>query len=91
MKIDAERVAWTAVATGAAWVAGWAIEKALRRGWRSVTGERPPEHPESPRTEWRDALVWTAATSLTLGVGRLLSQRLAAAGWSRVSGDTPPD
>jgi hypothetical protein len=89
MKLDAERIGWAAVATGAAYVAGWALEKAARRGWESVTGEEPPEHPESLDTGWRDALLWTAATSLTLGVGQLLTRRLTAAGWQKLSGHSP--
>jgi hypothetical protein len=89
MKVDAERIAWTAVATGAAWLAGWAIEKAARTGWRSMTGDEPPDDPESPETDWRDALLWTATTSVALGVGRLISKRLAAAGWQKVSGHAP--
>lgn len=89
MKIDSERIAWAALATGAAYLAGWAIEKATRQGWQSVTGEDPPEHPESAETDWKDALLWTATTSLALGLGQLLTRRLTAAGWERVSGQSP--
>jgi hypothetical protein len=85
-----DRIAWAALAAGAAYAAGWAIDKAARRGWRSVTGDEPPESPESPDTDWKDALLWTAATSVALGLGRLLSRRVAAYGWQRVAGETPP-
>jgi hypothetical protein len=90
MKLDPERLAWAAIATGTAYLAGRAIESAARHGWKSVTGEEPPEHPESTETGWKDALIWTAATSLTLGVGRLLAQRIAAFGWEQARGDAPP-
>lgn len=90
MKLKADRIAWAALAAGAAYVAGWAIEKAARRGWRSVTGDAPPEDLASPDTDWKDALLWTATTSVALALGRLLSRRIAAAGWQQVAGEAPP-
>jgi len=90
MNIDRTKIGWLVVAAGAGYLASKTSDGATRAGWRAVTGVEPPAHPESPATPWRDALIWTAASSLTFGIGRLLTQRLAAAGWQRVVGAPPP-
>jgi hypothetical protein len=85
-----EKLLWAAIAAGTGYVASRAIDAAARRGWKALRGAEPPDDPQSPDTEWRDALLWTAAFSLVAGVGQLLATRAAAAGYARIAGHEPP-
>jgi hypothetical protein len=85
-----EKTMWRLAATGAAVLAGIAVRSALMSLWRSVTKHEPPNNPADPATSWGEALAWTAATGLVVGVARMLASRGAAAGWRRATGSLPP-
>lgn len=76
----------TAVAFGAA--AG--VRKALTFAWRSARKADPPDDPFSPDTPWVDALLWTVATAVGVGVARLVAERGAVLGWERATGARAP-
>ncbi len=54
-----------------------------------MTNEDPPENPESHTTEWDDAILWTVASSLVVGVLRLVAKRGAAALWDTTFDESP--
>jgi hypothetical protein len=85
-----KKLLWLAVASGATTVAGLAVRKGLDRAWRLATDENPPDDPGSKDVAWRDAILWTVATGVAVGLGRLFAQRGAAAGWEALTGDDPP-
>lgn len=67
-----------------------ATKKAIDRGWRFVTGTKPPAQPEHPDTPWPQAFGW-AITGLVAGEAiRLLIVRRAAGYWRDRTGELPP-
>jgi len=78
------------VGAGAAMLASMLIERSLTAGWRVVKSDDPPVRPESLDTSWGDALVWTAASAIAIGIGQLLARRGAALGWQHYTGKLPP-
>jgi uncharacterized BrkB/YihY/UPF0761 family membrane protein len=82
---------WMAVASGAGALGAVAVRKGLNRAWQVTMDDDPPDDPTSLDVTWRDAILWTFATSVAVGLGRLLVQRGAAAGWERFTGSRPPD
>lgn len=65
------------------------MRDASRASWRAVKDEDPPLNPASPQTTWRDALLWTAFSSLLVGLGRLLARRGAVSFFERKTGHRP--
>lgn len=58
--------------------------------WKAVIKTDPPDNPADPDTSWPEALGWTVATGVGVGVFRLLANRGAAAGWTKAVGELPP-
>ncbi|MBW3604050.1 MAG: DUF4235 domain-containing protein [Actinobacteria bacterium] len=85
-----EKTVWKLAATGAAVLASVAVRNLLMAVWRSVAKNEPPNNPADPATSWGEALAWTAATGLVIGVARMVASRGAAAGWRRATGSLPP-
>lgn len=86
--MDDERV-WSIVALGSAALAAIAIRNLLETGWEVVRHEEPPLNPAARSVSWGDALAWTVASGVAVGVGRMLAQRGAAAGWKKMKGHYP--
>lgn len=82
--------AWKAVAAGSAVLASVAMRQIVTSGWKAIKKNDPPVNPASPDTTWKEALAWTVATSVAIGLARLLAQRGADSLWTRVTGSTPP-
>jgi len=85
-----ERTAWKVGATAAAVFAGIAVRKLLTAGWTKARRSAPPANPAAPETTWPEALAWTAATGIAVGIARLVATRGAAAGWRKATGVLPP-
>lgn len=86
--IDDEH-AWQIVAVVSAAAAGIAARKLLEGSWEAVKNQEPPVNPAARSVDWGEALMWTVASGLAMGIGRLLAQRGAAAGWKKVRGHYP--
>jgi len=84
------KVVWIAVGAGSAVLAGAIMERSLNVGWRAVTSKPPPNRPESLKTRWKEALFWTAASAVLVGVAQISARRGAALGWRQVTGKLPP-
>jgi hypothetical protein len=85
-----QKVMWILVGAGAAMIASNLVERSLSAGWRAITSNDPPSKPESPKTAWNEALAWTAASALAIGLSQVLAKRGAAMGWEYATGKTPP-
>jgi hypothetical protein len=85
-----EKTVWKLAATGAAIIAGIAVRNVLMSTWRAVMKQEPPNNPADPATSWGEAVAWTAATGLAVGVARMVASRGAAAGWQKATGKLPP-
>lgn len=81
---------WAIVATAAVAVSSLLVQKGLDQAWRLAKDEDPPADPSDRNVDWTDAIVWTVATGVAVGLGRLVARRGAAAGWHRLTGDAPP-
>ncbi|HSK24494.1 MAG TPA: DUF4235 domain-containing protein [Egicoccus sp.] len=82
---------WKAFATLASIGAAIAARKAATSLWQRQVGDDPPVNPADPKTDWTEALGWTVATGVLVGVARLFARRGAAALWEKVEGSLPPE
>jgi hypothetical protein len=80
---------WTVMATGSALVAGIAAKKILQLVWTKSTGKAPPSNPESPTTNWAEAVGWAVLSGVVYGVARLIATRQAAEYYKRSTGHLP--
>ena len=72
-------------------LASTVVERSLGAGWKAVTSKKPPSKPESPhKSGWSEAMVWTAASALAIGLSQVLAKRGAAVGWEYATGKQPP-
>jgi hypothetical protein len=81
---------WRLVGALAGVLAGWITRKALVAIWHQSKGTDPPSNPAAPSTTWGEALIFTIASAVGIGVARLLAQRGAAAVWEAATGELPP-
>jgi hypothetical protein len=81
---------WKAAVTLAAVGAGIAARNAATAAWTRRTGHEPPANPADPATGWGEAIGWTVATGVLVGVARLIARRGAAAAWAKLDGELPP-
>lgn len=89
--MDIERhTAWSAVGAGAGMLGAATVRAALNQTWKLVMHEDPPLDPTSREVSWRDAILWTVASGVAVGLGMLIARRAAAAGWERLMGEPPP-
>jgi uncharacterized BrkB/YihY/UPF0761 family membrane protein len=86
----AKKAMWAAMVTGAGTLGMAAVRTGLNQAWRFAKEQDPPDDPASLDVTWRDAIAWTLATSIVIGLGRLFALRGAAAGWTHLTGEAPP-
>ena len=86
----AEKTAWKIAATGAGLVAGVITRKIIVASWKAAKGTNPPTNPAARETQWSEALIWTIATSIGVGIARLVATRGAAGAWEKATGALPP-
>lgn len=81
---------WKVIVTLGGIAAAVAARKGLAAAWRAGVSTDPPSNPADPDTTWPEALGFTVATGIAVGIARLLVNRGAAAGWRRTVGELPP-
>lgn len=81
---------WKLVATLSAIGMGLVFRSALRGGWKRVTRREPPDQPGVDGASWREALIWSAASGVAVGLARMMARRSASVGWKKVTGRAPP-
>jgi len=86
----AEKTAWKIAATASGVLAGVLVRKALMAGWKAARHTDPPTNPASRTTQWSEALSWTLATSIGVGIARLIATRGVAGAWEKATGALPP-
>jgi hypothetical protein len=87
---SAERTAWKVLGTGSAIVAGLMVRKVVVGVWTKARHSDPPSNPAAYGTTWGEALSWTMATAIAVGVARLLATRGMAEAWRKATGNLPP-
>jgi hypothetical protein len=88
--VTPKKLAWMAVATGVSSLGGRAVKFGLDRAWRVAMDDDPPDDPGSPDIPWREAILWTVATGVVVGLSHLLIRRGLDYGWMRATGEYPP-
>ena len=73
----------------AAAVAEAVTRQIIHGGWRLAHGVRPPDNPAARDVSWRDAIVFSAATGLLVGVSRVVGKRLATSAMEARLGRKP--
>lgn len=89
MRFTSRETTYTLLATGSAILAAKLARAALKSGWRALRHDDPPENPAEIDTDWKEAILWSVATGVAVGLARLLAQRGAAAGWNMIAGRRP--
>lgn len=85
-----EKAAWKVLAGVAGAAAAVLVTKVLNVAWAKVRPDPPPMNPADPETSWGEALLWTAATGIGMGIARMVAQRGAALGWKKATGRVAP-
>ena len=86
----AEKLSWQVLTTVAAVGAAMVVRKAVAAGWNAFRPDPPPQNPADPATQWGEAVAWTAASGLLVGLARMIASRGAAGAWTRATGTLPP-
>ncbi|WP_251977942.1 DUF4235 domain-containing protein [Salinicola avicenniae] len=73
---------WTLVGTGTAVLTGVLARQSLKQGARRGALE-PPVNPDRDDVQWRQALLWGAASGMAVGVARVVGWKVASAGMRR--------
>ncbi len=83
---------WKLVSTVSGLAAGIVVRKLLNSLWARLPASthEPPLNPADRRIGWGEALSWSVATGVGVGVARVVSDRLAASTWELATGDPPP-
>jgi hypothetical protein len=82
-------VGWRILGGVAAALAGIAARRAMMLGWKTTTRKEPPSNPESPDTQWSEAIAWAVASGALMGLARMLATRKAAEYYRRSTGHLP--
>jgi hypothetical protein len=81
---------WKSFATLASVGAAIAARNAATALWQKQVGTQPPVNPADPETDWGEAIAWTVAIGVLVGVARLVARRGAAVAWQKLDGQLPP-
>ncbi len=86
------RAEWKIVSTGSGLLVGLLVRRLINVVWAKAapTGHAPPLNPGDRRIGWGEALSWSIATGVGVGVARVVGDRAAAAAWERATGSAPP-
>lgn len=71
---DKEKLQATMVA-GATMLSAFLTRKLIEKVWVKVTKEAPPSDPADREITWKEALVWTVATGVLVGITNVLVSR----------------
>lgn len=84
------KIAWMALATGAATLAGAIVERTLNTTYKVLTKEDPPIDPTKKNTSWGEATAWAAFAGAAVAVAALVAARGADLGWRKITKTRPP-
>ncbi|MCW2500287.1 MAG: hypothetical protein JWN87_1963 [Frankiales bacterium] len=84
------KILWKALAVTSGMLAARATKAALDKGWRKKVGDEPPRNPAAPGTDWKEAVVWAAASGTALALAKVAATNGAAKVWQKTTGNLPP-
>lgn len=89
MNDEIKKLTYNLVAAGVAMLAAKVVQAGIEKGWEAVQKDEPPENPNDPETPWKEALIWSVATGVLIGLAKLLAKRGTAASWTKITGYNP--
>ena len=81
---------WKAYSRGATVLSGVLTLKLTERTWQLATRRKPPNHPEHPDANMREALTWAVLSGVTAELVKVAVSRRIAQYWVRSTGHLPP-
>ena len=86
------RIEWKVVSTLSGLLVGAAVRRGIGWAWGrfSPTENDPPLNPVDHEVGWGEAIAWSVATGVGVGVARVVSDRLVARGWELATGQPAP-
>lgn len=78
MKLTREQK-WNAISIGAVVIAALAVRRAMKAAWKAKRGDDPPLNPLREDSTWTDAVLFSVATGLAVGLARLGARAATAA------------
>ena len=64
-----------AIVAGATMLSAFLTRKLIEKAWVKITHNNPPTDPADDEITWKDALAWTVATGVLVGVTNVLVSR----------------
>ena len=84
-------IMWRAVTTATGIVSAMLAKRAMLAGYHAVRKDSTtPLDPHDERFSWKNAVLWSLAAGVGLGVTRVISTRIAELGWEAATGTLPP-
>jgi Protein of unknown function (DUF4235) len=80
---------WSVYGLGATVLATIVARKAMTVSWKAATGKPPPQNPAHPDVSLAEAVVWSTASGVAVGLARMIASRKAADYYRRSTGHLP--
>jgi hypothetical protein len=74
---------WRFVSLGSAVLAAVVVRGGIKALWKATRDDEPPVNPMKQDSTWTDALLFSLATGLSVGLARLGARAIAASTWER--------
>ena len=82
---------WRAVTTGSGILSAMVAKRLMLAGYHAVrTDSTTPLDPREERFSWKNAVLWSLAAGVGLGVAQVISTRIAELGWEVATRTLPP-
>jgi hypothetical protein len=85
-KMLSEENLWKLAAAGSAVIAGTLVRSLVAKGWKATTDKNPPVNQAPNDTNWQEAITWTIATSVAIGIAQLVAKQGTHARWINTFG-----
>jgi hypothetical protein len=86
------QIAWRVLSSATGVLVGVVIRFVLNRLWKmfAPSDHDPALNPADRRTSWAEAMIWSVAAGVGVGVARVVGERLTAEVWEMATGEPPP-
>ena len=74
---------WSAVSLGSAVLAAVVVRGGIKAVWKVTRDDNPPLNPLREDSTWTDAVLFSVAAGLTVGLARLGARAVAASAWNK--------
>lgn len=74
---------WRLVSFGSAVLAAVVVRGGIRMAWKATRDDDPPLNPLREDSTWTDAVMFSLATGLSVGLARLAARAVAASTWEK--------